>query len=203
VSAARAITQPTENNIPQAEQAMRDLGQHPLFMIRPEDDALDMMLDTRGYSISDPTALLSGDIAGLAQQDFPNVTAFTIWPPLQIMYDLWHEAGTDPARFKIMSRVQDPKTALLGRVNDRPAGVAFAAISGETVMVHALEIDSKQRRNGLATYLMRAIARWGVTHGATQITLAVTRENSGALALYHSLGMEEIGGYHYRKAPQS
>ena len=38
-----------------AEQAMRQMGQAPLFMVRPGEDALDVTLAARGYLTRDPT----------------------------------------------------------------------------------------------------------------------------------------------------
>lgn len=200
VSAARLVSSFDESDIAHAEFAMKALNQHPLFLVRPGEDTLDQSLETRGYSISDPTILMQAPIAKL-QAEVPPVTTFPIWPPLQIIYDLWLESGMDPARFDIMHRASDPKIALLGRVNARPAGAVFAAQHDNTVMVHALEIVPDQRRNGLARHLMHAVAAWGYDRDADSLALAVVRGNAPAIALYHSLGMEEIGGYHYRKAP--
>ncbi len=201
VSAARLISDFDPAEIKVAETAMRDLDQHPLFLIRPGEDALDAALASRGYTISDPTMLMASPLDTLLTEDIPPVTVFPIWPPLQIMYNIWSAGGMDPARFDIMDRVADPKIAILGRVNARPAGTMFAAMHQDTVMVHALEIDPDQRRNGLGQHLMRAAAEWGRDQGATDLSLAVVRENAPAIALYRSLGMAEIGGYHYRKAP--
>lgn len=201
VSAARLVSDFKPEDIDAAEAEMRTRNQHPLFLIRSGEYALDTALADRGYTISDPTVLMNSPIAPLAQAEIPPVTAFPIWPPLQIMHDIWHEAGMDRARFDVMDRVTGVKTSILGRINARPAGVVFAAISDATVMVHALEIDPDQRRHGLASHLMRAAAQWGVEHDATEIALAVVRGNAPAIALYQSLGMTEIGGYHYRKAP--
>ena len=43
--------------IAQAEDAMRAMGQKPLFMLRQGDDALDQALESREYRVVDPVNL--------------------------------------------------------------------------------------------------------------------------------------------------
>ncbi len=57
VSAATAHSAVNDDDIAQAEVAMLDLGQTPLFMIRDGDAALDKLLETRGYSVVDPVEM--------------------------------------------------------------------------------------------------------------------------------------------------
>lgn len=201
VSAARPIGANSIHEISVAEREMEELNQTSLFQLRAEHSELDAALEEREYLVSDPTVLLACSIRSLIANDVPPVTAFSIWPPLQIMRDLWNHAGTGPERLAVMDRVKGAKTSLLGRINDRAAGVGFVAVSDGTAMVHALEVVEESRRQGLATNMMIAAAHWASDQGANSILLAVTRANSSGLALYHSLGMEEVGSYHYRIAP--
>ncbi len=182
----------------EAEAQMVGLGQPNLFSVRHDQTEIDTVLAENGYEIVDPTVLLHCDINVLTAQPVPPVTCFPIWEPLQIMTDIWAKGGIGPARLKIMDRVALPKTGILGRINEKPGGTAFAAIHETSVMIHALEVLPHQRRSGMAGHMMRAAAHWGAAHGATDMMLAVTRANSAALALYSRLGMREIAGYHYR-----
>ena len=52
VSAATASGAVSDSDIETAEAAMRAIAQRPLFMIRPQEDDLDGMLERRGYHIS-------------------------------------------------------------------------------------------------------------------------------------------------------
>jgi GNAT superfamily N-acetyltransferase len=97
-----------------------------------------------------------------------------------------------------MERVRGPKTAILGRAQDRASGVAFVAVDGARAMLHALHVTAAQRRQGSAVNIMRRAAIWAQDHGATALFLAVTRHNHAANALYASLGMRIVGQYHYR-----
>ena len=92
-----------------------------------------------------------------------------------------------------MDRAPGPKTALLGRIRDRAAGVGFVAVHGPVAMVHALVVPPEFRRQGVAAWLMRRAGHFATGHGAPRVALAVTRANAGALALYDRLGFVEVG----------
>jgi GNAT superfamily N-acetyltransferase len=200
VSAASPAAPVSGADIPDAEAAMRALGQTPLFILTTADSALDAALGGRGYEVVDPVNLYAAPVEELARQPLPPVRAFAIWPPLAIMRDLWAAGGVGAARIAVMERVRGPATGILARSNDRPAGVGFAAIDGEIAMIHALYVPSEHRRGGSATNMMRLAARWAQDRGAKYLALAVTRSNLAANALYTSLGMQVVGEYHYRKA---
>lgn len=202
VSAARAVRPVQPDQIALAETAMREIAQRSLFLIRDHGDTdLDSILAKKGYLISDPTVFFSCPIDRLAGLELPPVSAFSIWPPLQIMRDLWAAGGTGPERVQIMERAGGPKTAILGRSRGRAGGVGFVAMQERTAMVHALEVSPDFRRSGLGTHMLVAAAQWAAAKNARHFALAVTRANAPALALYRGLGMAELGGYHYRVAP--
>lgn len=197
VSAATAEDVWTEADLDAVEAAHKGLGQHPLFMIRPDDGALDAALATRGYAVKDPVNLYEAPLSALLGEIRP-LSAFTIWPPLAIMRDIWAEGGIGPGRIAVMERAEGPKTAILGRVRDRAAGAAYVAIHGKTAMLHALHIVADQRRQGSAVNMMRKAAEWAQDHGAERFSVLVTQANTAANALYTSLKMQVVGQYHYR-----
>lgn len=198
VSAATATGPGAETQIELAESAMHELGQRPLFMIRPGETALDEALEARGYRRNDPVVAYAAPVDRLANPAPDPMAAFVHWPPLAIARDLWAEAGIGPARLAVMERAQGSKCALLGRIDDRAAGVAFVALSGEVAMLHALEVAPQLRRRGVAGSLIRAGAAWAGSVGATTFSLVVTEANLGARTLYAALGMDVVGHYHYR-----
>ncbi len=200
VSAATAEGEWTPADIPAAEAAMAALGQRPLFMIRAGEAALDAALAARGYGVVDPVVAYAAPCALLAEPAPPPLAAFALWPPLELMRDLWAETGIGPARQAVMARAQGPKAAVLGRVSDRAAGMGFVAIAGDRAMLHALEVLPRVRRRGCASAILRVAAAWAQDHGASGFSLAVTEANAGARALYASLGMQVVGQYHYRMA---
>jgi GNAT superfamily N-acetyltransferase len=202
VSAATAEAAFSEADIAEAEYAMREVGQTPLFMIREGEDRLDAMLAARGYVIKDPVNLYAAPVAKVATERPPPVTSFEVWPPLAVQAEIWAAGGIGQGRLDVMDRARAPKTTLLGRVNDRPAGSVFVAIAADCAMIHALEIASDHRRKGLARHLTQAAAFWAQENGATFLTLVTTQANAGANALYSSLGMTLVGQYHYRILPE-
>jgi len=203
VSAATAEAPVGPEDIAAAEAAMAALGQAPLFMIRPDEAGLDAILHAQGYAVIDPVAVLAVPVATLAREKPAPVSAFTLWEPLRIMEELWEESGIGPARRAVMTRATAPKTAILGRRNDRAAGTAFAAIHEGLCFVHAVVVAEAHRRQGTAANMMRAAAAWAQDEGAESVVVLVTEENLAARDLYASLGFSNVGQYHYRtKMPQ-
>ena len=202
VSAATAALPVQDSDIPLAQEAMREAGQTPLFMIRDGDNDLDQWLAARGYVIKDPVNMYAAPIEMIVTQRPPPVTTFEVWPPLAAQAEVWAAGGIGEGRLAVMDRARHPKTTLLGRVHDRPAGTGFVGIAGGCAMIHALEIAVEYRRRGLARHLTQAVAFWAQDQGANYLTLVTTQANAGANALYSSLGMTLVGQYHYRTLPE-
>lgn len=177
-----------------AEAAM---PQGALFLLRPEDAALDQALAARGYRLLDPVVAYAAPVTAFAAPS--PMAAFPHWPPLQIAALLWAEAGIGPARLAVMHRAAGPKTVLLARTSGRAVGVAFVALHGKIAMVHALDISAPFRRQGSAQNLLAAAAHWSADHGADSLSLVVTQANQPARALYERQGMVPLGSYHYRQ----
>lgn len=183
------------DDLTRAEAAMAS----PLFLIRAGDAALDTALADRGYNIIDPVLAYSAPVDQIVGEGPARMTTFPHWPPMQIARTLWADAGIGPARLAVMERVQGPKTVLLGRAIDRASAVAFVACHGPTAMLHALEVVPALRRQGSAQNILRAAAQWAKAEGADRLSLVVTVANAPARALYASMGMVEVGAYHYRQ----
>lgn len=202
VSATTASAKVTEGDISLAEGHMASIGQDPLFMLREGEAQLDLILEERGYYIEDPVTLYSCVPEQLMDVPIPRVTVFDLWEPLAIMTEIWATGGIGPARRRVMARVPGPKTALLSRLDDKPAGVAFAAVHNGVAMVHAVEVVHKQRRKGAAGWMMRAAAHWADRQNAHTLAVLCTNANTAANNLYRALGFSIRGTYHYRLKPK-
>ncbi len=200
VSAATARAPVQERDLDRAEEAMRSLGQTPLFMIRSGEDALDEMLAGRGYRVADPVNYWLAPVETLSREPLPRARLFTIWEPLAIQLDLWAEGGIGPGRIRVMERVRAPRTSILGRHDQVAAATAFVARHEGVALVHALEVVPSCRRQGMAGLICRQAAIWARDEGAGFVGALCTRANTGANALYASLGMRVVEQYHYRKA---
>lgn len=201
VSAATAEDPVTERDIPLAEAAHRDLGQTPLFWIRPGDEELDAMLAARGYKVVDPVHIRAAPVSAFPEPEL--MFSFPHWPPLAMAQDIWTDTGIGPERQAVMMRACGPSTCFIARSPehvDRAAGTAFAAIDEDIAMIHAVEVLPKQRRQGSAHNMLRSAAWWAQQNGAEWLALAVTQANEGAARLYTSLNMGVVGQYHYRSA---
>ncbi|MSU89463.1 GNAT family N-acetyltransferase [Rhodobacteraceae bacterium 2CG4] len=188
-------------DIAAAESAMRAAGQTPLFMLRPDQRALDAALDARGYRRVDPVTIHAAPVAALAATD-PRHRVCQCDFPLTVMAELWAAGGIGPARLAVMARAARPRCWLLARADHQPAGVAFVAAWRGLAMVHAVEVPPALRRQGHARRLLAAAARWAQGHGAGTLALAVTDANAPANALYAALGMRPVARYHYRQAAE-
>lgn len=196
VSAASAEGDWHEADLPEAEAAMADLGQSPLFVIWPWDEMLDESLAARGYEKIDPVLAYAAPVSAFEAPR--RMTTFPHWPPMQIATEIWAEGHIGPARLAVMDRAPHPKAVILGRSSDKPCGAAFVALHDQTALIHALEIRPALRRQGAARQILNAAAHWAAENGADRLALAVTEANSPARALYASLGMQVVGQYHYR-----
>lgn len=202
VSAASALGPVTEADIDAAEAAMQAMGQKHLFCLRPGDEALDAQLAVRGYEVLDPVNIYSCPTDHLTDTPIPRVIVFPTPEPLAIMREIWAQGGIGPARVAVMERASGPKTGLLLRRDDQPAGTVFVAIQDGVAMVHALEVLPQHRRHGLGAWAMRAAAFWAQENGAETLSVICTKANAAANGLYHALGMEIVGEYHYRQLVQ-
>ncbi|REC58280.1 GNAT family N-acetyltransferase [Rhodosalinus sediminis] len=185
----------------EAEAAMAEMRQAPLVMVRPGEAALDAMLERAGYDRLDPSVIWHAPIEQLTDRAVPRLSALTVWEPLQIMREIWAEHGVGPARQAVMERAPQPKTGLLARQNDHPAGTGFVCVADGVAMVHALVVVPRERRQGAAQWVMRGAAQWAAAQGAREIAAAATRDNAAAAGLYAALGMRQAGAYHYRIKP--
>ncbi|NNE87461.1 MAG: GNAT family N-acetyltransferase [Silicimonas sp.] len=202
VSAASAFCDVKDADIDMAISGMRDLGQHPLFMIRPQDKELDQLLEKRGFTIKDPVTAHVAPLADLIG-DVPTVAVTPSWPPLAVQREIWASTGIGPARIKVMERVQSAKTTHLGRAGDVPAGTAFTGIDSDLAMLHALEVLPEQKRQGVGKHIMTSAANWAAAQGARWLSVLVVNSNASANAFYKNIGMRDAGfGYHYRRAPE-
>ena len=197
VSSARAVGAWVSNDIAAAEAIHRGWGQQPMFRVLDSDTDLVAALTAAGYRRDTPTAIMEALVSALTDRPIPPLTTFAIWPPLAIQRDIWAAGNITPSRQAVMDRVAAPKTAILGRIDDRAAGAAFAAVCDAVAMVHAVEVLPAFRRRGLAGWMMRQVALWAAEQGAARIGLAVSRANTGARATYDRLGFAEIAGYAY------
>ncbi|MER8047015.1 GNAT family N-acetyltransferase [Streptomyces sp. NPDC094032] len=80
---------------------------------------------------------------------------------------------------------------------DIPAAIGRCVVDGRWAGFMAVEVDPAQRRRGLATSVMTALARRALDEGASAAWLQVEAENDGARALYEGMGFAVHHHYHH------
>ncbi|MCI2399490.1 GNAT family N-acetyltransferase [Aliiroseovarius subalbicans] len=198
VSAATENWPTTEVDLKTAEVTLRVRGQPLLFQVREGEEALDHLLEAHGYNVIDPVNIWAVHVADLLHEEPPKVSGFAIWPPLNIMTELWEAGGITAGRRAVMDRAPMPKSGLLARSDDSPAGAGFIGIHDGIAMIHAIHVDPNLRRKGSARNMLLHAARWAHDNGANVLSLIVTQGNHAANPLYANLGMQLVGHYHYR-----
>ncbi|MGW8061655.1 GNAT family N-acetyltransferase [Streptomyces ziwulingensis] len=86
---------------------------------------------------------------------------------------------------------------------DVPAAVGRCAVDGRWASFAAVEVDPAQRRRGLATAVMAALARRALDEGASAAWLQVEADNARARALYAGMGFAAHHAYHHYREPAS
>ncbi|GAB2900778.1 GNAT family N-acetyltransferase [Streptomyces mayteni] len=81
------------------------------------------------------------------------------------------------------------------------AGVGRCVVDGRWAGFAAIRVEPAHRRAGVATALMRELARAALTEGASAAYLQVEADNAPARTLYDGLGFADHHHYHYRTAP--
>ncbi|MFJ3666210.1 GNAT family N-acetyltransferase [Streptomyces sp. NPDC090106] len=84
---------------------------------------------------------------------------------------------------------------------DSPAAIGRCVVDGRWAGFAAVEVDPGQRRRGLATTVMAALARRALDEGASAAWLQVETDNAGARAMYDRLGFAAHHAYHHYRQP--
>ncbi|MET8248209.1 GNAT family N-acetyltransferase [Streptomyces sp. NPDC005202] len=88
-----------------------------------------------------------------------------------------------------------------GEAGGAPAAIGRCVVDGRWAGFAAVEVDPAQRRRGLATAVMAALARQALAEGASAAWLQVETDNAGARALYAGMGFAAHHAYHHYREP--
>ncbi|MDX3516763.1 GNAT family N-acetyltransferase [Streptomyces scabiei] len=83
-----------------------------------------------------------------------------------------------------------------------PAAIGRCVVDGRWAGFSAVEVDPAQRRRGLATAVMAALAQRALDEGASAGWLQVETDNAGARALYGGMGFAAHHAYHHYREPE-
>ncbi|MDF2231378.1 GNAT family N-acetyltransferase [Albimonas sp. CAU 1670] len=181
--------------------AMRARGETPLVQVPGSAAALDAKLEAAGWAVVDPTVLMIGEAAALAELELgKHVRAVQVGVRLALLNEIWTAGGIGPERRAVMARCKGPHSQIMVRSDDRVTAVAHVAADGDVAMLHAVEVRAGSRRQGAGRGALVGAARFALENDARWLALAVTEANAPARALYEGAGMETVARYHYRQA---
>jgi ribosomal protein S18 acetylase RimI-like enzyme len=113
--------------------------------------------------------------------------------------------GSDPATRPGLAGIIEtiePEAGLFVHENDeRPVASAICVHHRDLAGLFEVATHAAERRKGHALRLVLSALKWAKQRGARRAWLQVEAGNRAALALYRSLGFEEIYRYHYRRPP--
>ncbi|MEU4075673.1 GNAT family N-acetyltransferase [Streptomyces venezuelae] len=110
-------------------------------------------------------------------------------------YQRFGEPG--PAVRSVLTSGPSVWFASVAGTGEVPAAIGRCVVDGRWAGFMAVEVDPDQRRRGLATSVMTALARTALDEGASAAWLQVEADNDGARALYDGMGFAPHHHYHH------
>lgn len=170
---------------------------------------LDNILAGRGYTVDAPTYVQSAGISDILERlpvdSGTAVTLSTTLPPdfsdfQQVQYKLTYEQTV--ARKAAFSRIGPEAVYGVVKIAGETAGIGMGILERGWLGVFGMMTHPDFRRGGIATAVLRSLATWGQTQGATQAYLQVMDNNTNAIPLYARAGFTTQYRYHYRQLNQ-
>jgi ribosomal protein S18 acetylase RimI-like enzyme len=88
-----------------------------------------------------------------------------------------------------------------GEAGGAPAAIGRCVVDGRWAGFTAIEVAPEQRRRGLGSAVMAALARQALAEGASAAWLQVEEDNEAARALYAAMGFAAHHAYHHYREP--
>jgi N-acetylglutamate synthase len=172
---------------------------------RPTASALDRRLDRLGWSLrADAATVMTAESTRVAELGGRAAVQVDVAPePDSRWLRRYHYRGEDLPPVAIQVLTSAPWQAFASvRAGSETIAIGRVAGSGDWAGLTAIEVDPASRRQHLGTAVTAALASHAAERGGFgQLYLQVADHNSGARALYRTLGFADHHGYHYRIAP--
>jgi ribosomal protein S18 acetylase RimI-like enzyme len=182
-----------------AARGLRPRAQVPV----PGNDAADAAFDAAGWLRDDDNLVLTAPLTGWPA---PGIALDLAPEPDEAWLTGYRYRGTPlpPVARDVLVNADDPVFASI-RYDPAPAPLAAVArgvVVGDWLVVTAVTVDERYRRQGLASALMAGLGAWARDRGGSSCVLQVAGSNAPALSLYERLGFTEHHRYHYRLDPE-
>jgi GNAT superfamily N-acetyltransferase len=167
-----------------------------------ESDALDALLEQRGYRRVDPTRVLVRNLTGTRAPIDPRFREI----PRGEWLDAYSRAAEIPAagaqlHAMLLAGIRTEHVFGAIFVDDVAVACGIAVLERELVGLFDIVTHPSARRRGHARALVTSLLGWGQRAGAHHAYLQVVEANGPGRALYEQLDFETLYRYWYRVAP--
>jgi N-acetylglutamate synthase len=166
---------------------------------------LDSILEGRGFDVEAPVHVQTAPIDGVLAVDDGghdvDVHEDPSGPWLSTYTDLYRRGDAESIRRTIFGRIGPPVGYALLRIDDTPAAVGMGVLERGWLGIFSMGTQEEFRRQGAAAAVLKALATWAQSHGATNAYLQVEAQNASAHRLYARAGFQTLYEYHYRLRP--
>lgn len=163
---------------------------------------LDDVLNSKGYTVVDPTSVQRLDLAQDVKQ--PTIQSVRIddhvndeWIDLFCLLNSVDEKHKPTMKQMLSNRCSEKGFFSLLH-NGEVVACGIGILERKTLGIFDIVASPRYRNQGFGEQLILHILRWGKDRGAERSELAVLSNNEPALRLYAKLGFEEIYPYWYR-----
>jgi ribosomal protein S18 acetylase RimI-like enzyme len=196
-----------EDKVEHCEAAYRSRSLIPTFRITSLEGsaATDRLLESRGYSVFEPSLVMAADLAGMPAVNAPagltwETADIEPWVAMVGRMRAWSDADIAAHTRRMTSSVL-PSYCLSLIAGGEVASCGVVTIDGEYAGLFDIYTPPQFRGKGLATALCARLLEIGRAQGATIGWLSVLGANGPALAVYRRLGFTTAYEYWYRVPP--
>lgn len=179
-------------------------GRPLTFRISPlSGPVLSKHLDSEGWSTFDESLVMRLPLsdaqldAAMDQIPLKDISRF-IGASLKV-------SGSDvslrPGLSEIIGAIQPEAGLFALEKGTEPLATLICVHDGDLAGLFEIATDRSVRNQGHARHLILSALKWARLRGAREAWLQVEADNAPALALYRSLGFDEVYRYHYRRPP--
>ncbi|RWP27248.1 MAG: GNAT family N-acetyltransferase [Mesorhizobium sp.] len=106
-----------------------------------------------------------------------------------------------PGLSEIIGAIQPEAGLFALEDGTEPLATLICVHDGDLAGLFEIATDRSVRNQGHGRHLILSALKWARLRGAREAWLQVEADNAPALALYRSLGFDEVYRYHYRRPP--
>ncbi len=191
---------PLSEKIAQAEAYYSRRDAEVLFQISPAAQPAELRSELAGRnyeSVNDVKVMTKDDLRDLSTRCSSRTATLFDSPNTEWMQNLTRIDGMSGIDSRIFQRIISSVTlsqafASVASSDGPCVAVGRAVVQDGWIGFFNLATAKESRRQGYGRSVMSALARWGVSAGATRAYLQVDAENEPAIQLYASLGFTQL-----------